>query len=108
MFALFWMLAMGWRGWDVESSPKSNSPHPTDNQWARYLFYMGGEGLHEETAQSALTIILKLIGHQISIISIAFSAVYLQFQDWMVPISLRPILRTVAVVVMATVWSSCP
>ena len=43
MFALFWMLAMGWRGWDVESSPKSNSPHPTDNQWARSFLY-GGRG----------------------------------------------------------------
>ena len=34
---------MGWRGWDVESSPKSNSPHPTDNQWARSFLY-GGRG----------------------------------------------------------------
>ena len=42
-FALLWMLAMGWRGWDVESCPKSNYPHPTDNQWAR-AFLDGGRG----------------------------------------------------------------
>ena len=91
--------------WNPAQCPTPPTPLITSGQ---DLFYMGGGGLHEETAQSTLTIILKLIGHQISIISIAFSAVYLQFQDWMVPICLRPILRTVAALVMATVWSSCP
>ena len=36
------------------------TPFPaTDNQWARALIG-GGRGLHVETAQSALTVILKL------------------------------------------------
>ena len=33
--------------------------------------------------------------------------VHLQFQGWLLPISLRPILRIVAAYAMAIVWSSC-
>ena len=35
------------------------------------------------------------------------STVHLQFQGWLLPISVRPILRIVAAYVMAIVWSSC-
>ena len=54
-------------------------------------------GLHAETAQSALTVILKLvIGGLLSIILIVLSTVNLHFQGWSVSISLRLILGTLA------------
>ena len=60
------------------------------------------DGLHVETTQSALTVILRLvIGALISI-----NTVSLYFQGCCVPISLRPVLGTVAANVPATVWSS--
>ena len=45
-------------GWSegVDSCPKA----ATDNQWAR-AFIDRGRGLHTETAQSALTVTLKLV-----------------------------------------------
>ena len=68
----------------------------------------GGRGLHAETAQSALTVILKLvIGSLASVILIVLGTVNLQFQGRFVPISLRPVLRIVAAYVLAKVWSSC-
>ena len=68
----------------------------------------GGKGLRAETAQSALTVILKLvIGGLTSVILIVLSTVSLQFQGQFVPISSRAVLRIVATYVMATVWSSC-
>ena len=71
-------------------------------------FIDGGRGLHSETAQSALMVILKWsCGGLISIILIFLSTVSLQFQGHFFPIFLRPILGIVAVYVMATVWSSC-
>ena len=83
------------------------TPHPTDNQGAR-AFIDGGRGLHAETAQSALRVVLKLvIGGLTSVILIVLSTVSLQFQDWFVPIALRPVLGIVAAYVMVTVWSSC-
>ena len=42
----------------VNSCPQANSP--TDNQWAR-AFIVRERGRHTETAQSALTVILKLV-----------------------------------------------
>ena len=62
-----------------------------------------GTGLHAETAQSALTVTLKLVISHINVISIVLSTVNLELQDWFVPISLRPILGIVAVYVMAIV-----
>ena len=56
-----------------------------------------GRGLHAETVQSALTIILKLaIGGLISVMLIVLGTVSLQFQGCIVSISLRLILRIVA------------
>ena len=58
--------------------------------------------------QSALTVIFRLvISGLTSIISIVLGAVNLQFQGPFVPISLSPVLRTVAVHVVGTVRSSC-
>jgi len=61
-------------------------------------------GLWAETAQSALTVILKLvIGGLTSVIFIVLGTVNLHFQGWFVSISLRPVLGTAAAFVMATV-----
>ena len=61
-FALFWRPTTGGvdGGWRVDSSPKAASPTPTASQGAR-AFIGGGRGLHVETAQSALTVFLKLV-----------------------------------------------
>ena len=62
------------------SGPKADYLHPLHNQWAR-VFIDGGRGLHAETVQSALIVILKLvIGGLTSVILIALSTVDLQFQ----------------------------
>ena len=80
---------------------------PTDGQSVGKSFIDRGRGLHAETVQSALTIILKLaIGGLISVMLIVLGTVSLQFQGCIVSISLRLILRIVAAYVMATVWSS--
>ena len=50
------MSGKGERGGD--DCPKADFPN--DNQWAR-AFIGWGKGLHAETAQSALTVILKLV-----------------------------------------------
>ena len=91
----------------MNSCPEADPLQPPgDNQWAR-AFINKGRRLHAETAQSALTIILKLV---ISVLSSVFlivlSTVNLQFQGQFVPASLQPVLRIVAACVMATVWSS--
>ena len=75
---------------------------PADNQWAR-TFIDGGSGLRAETAQSDLTVILKLvIGSLISIILIVLSTVSLQFQGRFVSISLRPVFGFVTADIMAS------
>ena len=87
---------------------------PTDNQWAEAFkgefqgCTGGGRGLHAETAQSALTAILKLvIGGLTRVILIVLSPVSLRFQGQLVPISLRPVLGIVAAYVLGTVWPFC-
>ena len=82
------------------------TPFP-DNQWAR-AFIDGGRGLCAETAQSALTVILKLvISGLTSVILIVLTALNLQFQGQFVSHFLRPVLKIVAAYVMTIVWSSC-
>ena len=71
-----------------------------DNKGAK-AFIGSGRGLHAETVQSALTVIFKsVIGDLTNVILIVLSTISLQFQGWFVPISLRPVLRTVAIYVM--------
>ena len=104
-FALFWTLATrgGWTPVQRLTSPLC----PIDNLWAR-ASVGEGRGLHAGRAQSALTIILKLIiGGLTTTILIVLNTASLQFQDWFVPISLRPVLRTVAGYILAIVWLSC-
>ena len=80
---------------------------PTDSQWAR-AFIDGRKGLHEETAQIALAIVLKLvIGGLTSIILIILNTINIQLQNQFVFIFLKLILGIVAACVTATVWSSC-
>ena len=87
--------ASNWGGGRADSCPKADSwlfPHPhPDNQWAR-TFIGWRRGLHAETAQSALTVILKLVisdNHQwlTSDTLIVLGTVNLQFQGWLVSIS---------------------
>ena len=82
-------------------------PPPTDSQEAR-AFIDCRRGLHAETAQSALTVNLKLvISGLTSVIVIALCTVSLQFQDQFVSISLRQILGTVAARIVIAVQSLC-
>ena len=74
---------------------------PANNQWSR-AFIGRGRGLQAETAQSALTVILKLvIGGLINFILNVLGTVHLQFQSWFVPISLRSFLGILATYVKA-------
>ena len=76
------------------TGPKANSPpHP---QLVGKSFYRLREGLHAETAQSALTVILKLVSGLTSVILIVLNTVSLQLQDRFVSISLRSVLGIVA------------
>ena len=65
----------------MDVCPKIDYLHiHTHNQWAR-AFIDGGRALHAETAQSALTVIFKLvIGDLTSVILIVLNTVNLQFQ----------------------------
>ena len=73
----------------------------SNNQWSR-AFIGRGRGLHAETEQSALTVILKLvIGGLINFILNVLSTAHLQFQSWFVPISLRSFLGILATYVKA-------
>ena len=104
------MLYFGGQPWAGERMPVQRltlPPPPPDNQWAK-AFVDGGRGIHAETVQSALAVMLTLvIGGLISVISIVLSTVNLQFQDQFVSISLRPVLGTVAAHIIGVVWSSC-
>ena len=100
------ILDAGNRRWGRQIPVQRLTPLP-DSQGAR-AFIDRGRRLHEETAQSALTVILKLVtGGLTSVILIVLGAVNLHFQGQFVSISLRPVLGIVAAYVMATVWSSC-
>ena len=68
------------------TSPKADSSS-LDNEWTR-TFIDRGRRLCVETAESAVTVILKLvIGGLTSVILIVLSTVTLQFQGWFVSIS---------------------
>ena len=88
-------------------TPPHPPPHTHSNRGAR-AFIDRRRGLHAETAQSALTVIFRLvIGGLTSVILIVLGTVNLQFQGPFVPISLWPVLRIVTTHVLGTVWSSC-
>ena len=96
-------------------SQRTNSPLSIRGQELLKGTFRGAQagvgGATCRTAQSALTVILKLVmlwSDQCYLV--VLSAVHLQFQGQFVPVSLRPVLGIVqdgAAYVMATVWSSC-
>ena len=86
----------------------SSSQEPGEGNQGARAFIDGGRGLYAETAQSALTVILRLVISDLtSVILIVLNTVNLQFQGQFVPISLRPVLRIAAAYAMATARSSC-
>ena len=75
----------------------------TDNKWAK-VSVDEGKGLQAETAESALTVILKTgLSGLASIILIVVGIVSGSFCFHF----LMPVLEIVATYVMATVWSAC-
>ena len=85
-------------GWRVaDTCPKSNfAPAPDSGSFYRQSIGRDG-GLHAETAQSSLTVIFTLVVSGLtSITLVVLGSVNLQFRGALVPISLRPILGTVA------------
>ena len=106
-FSLFLILATrGRAGQGGQVSVQRPTPF-TDNQWGNSLYRLR-EGLQLETAQSAPTVMLKLSTRGLTSVTLmVLGAVDLQFQGRFVPVSLRPVLRIVAVYVTATAWSSC-
>ena len=66
----------------VDTYPKADyTPHPPTDNGGKSFYSWGWGSLHAETAQSALTVILKLvIGGLISVILIVLGTVNLQFQ----------------------------
>ena len=99
-----WQWGFGGEG-RVDSCPKADSPpHPTTSR-AR-AFIDRRRGLRAETAQAALTVILKSVLRWSDQHHLDYT-VNLQLQGRFVPISLRAVLGIVAAHVMATAWSSC-
>ena len=91
----------GWQPWGgggptaVQMLIPSAHP-PPENQGAR-AFTERGRGLHAETAQSALTVTLRLVSSGLtSVILLVSGTVNLQLQGWFISVSLRPILGIVA------------
>ena len=83
-------------------------PTPPSLTIGKKGFIDRGRRLQEETAQSALTVILMLVGVGLTrVIFVILGTTSLQFHGWLVPISLRPLLGIAAVFVMVIVWSSC-
>ena len=74
---------------------------PTDNQWAQ-AFTGRRRGLHAETAQSALTVLLKWVTLWSDQLHFDCFTVQSSVQGCFVPIYLRLVLRIVAACVMAT------
>ena len=103
MFALSQRLAV--RGREADSCQKADSFPLTFGE--QELFFIDrGRGLRAETAQSALTVILKLATIVVWPASFWLSTLNLQSQDQFFPISLKSAFRIVAACVVKTVWSS--
>ena len=95
------------QSWENGSLSKGLLPQPLAISGAR-AFIDRGRGVHAETAQTALTVILKLVVSGLTgVILIVFSTVKLQFPSRFVSISLRPVLRIVATQIMGAIWLSC-
>ena len=105
-FALFLMLETGVAGQGGGHLFKGGLPPPQQAGGESFYRQSKGRWLHAEIVQSSLTVLFTLIiGGLTSIILIVLGTVNLQFQGPLVPISLSPVLRTVAAYVVGTVWS---
>ena len=92
-------------GWGAGCLSKGWLPSLPYKQGVRTLIDGAGVGIDAETAQSALTVILKLVTGSLTSINL-FKVVTLQFQGPFVPISLWPVLWVVAAHVLGADWSS--
>ena len=82
----------------------------SNNQWVRAFKGSAVGGWGATCRNSTVNSWHLEIGHTVvwSVILIVLSSNWFSvFQGWFVPISLRPVLGTVAAYVRATVWSSC-
>ena len=91
---------------------KGQLPPVPENRGTR-TFIDRGRGLHVETAQSALMVLLLLaIGGLSSSILIVLETVSLQLQSWFAPISSRPVLGILAAYVhvyrLVIMWLTSP
>ena len=93
--------------WGEDEHLSKSWPLPPESQGAR-LFIHRERGLHAETDQSALTVVLKFVISLTSITLTVWGMIHLQFQlqSQFVTISLSPLLEIVAAYVMTTVWPS--
>ena len=106
-FALIWLLATVGEGWWTSvrrltrPPPPLPTPAPSCQQpvGQEILQVEGGDYIRKQ--YMALTVIFKLV------IWVVLGIVNLHFQGLFVPISLRPVLGTVAARVLGTVWSLC-
>ena len=93
------------RGWESAFGQMSAHPLPTPAPSCQQpvgqeiLQVEGGDYIRKQ--YMALTVIFKLV------IWVVLGIVNLHFQGLFVPISLRPVLGTVAARVLGTVWSLC-
>ena len=95
--------AGNWSGEGWQKPVQRSTSPPLTVSGAR-AFIDRWRGLHAETAQSALTVIYKLVvGGLTSVILIVSGTVNLQSQGPSVPISLRPGLGIVVAYVLGTV-----
>ena len=96
-FALFQTLAAGKGG---QTSGQRQTPHPsTGNQWGK-SFCRQERATCRNSSVSPDSHLQLVIDGLTRVILVVLSTVTLQFQDSFVPISLRPVLRTVATCVL--------
>ena len=111
----WWKSLLYFRYWQVEGrgewmsvqKPTPSPPPPPHWQSETRVFIDRGRGLYAESAQSALTVSLKLVIRALTSIILDLGTVNFQFQGRFVCISLRPVLGIGAADVMWLVWSSC-
>ena len=78
------------------------------SQWGESFYRQKLRGTTcRKITQTVLTVIFKLVISIVLVVLVVLGTVSLQFQGWLVSMSLRPVLGIVAAYDMGTVWSSC-